>query len=34
MSFWDKARQKLYIIGGCRGPKDHINDIQIFDHNK
>eukprot|EP00347_Sterkiella_histriomuscorum_P001745 403370852 len=20
----------LYVIGGCRGPKDHLNDIQIY----
>jgi hypothetical protein len=27
MSFIDELRQKLYIIGGCRGYRDHIDDV-------
>lgn len=22
---------KLYLFGGCKGPKDHISDVQIYD---
>lgn len=22
---------KMLVIGGCRGPKDHIKDVQVYD---
>jgi N-acetylneuraminic acid mutarotase len=31
MSYFDHAKRHLYIFGGCRGPKDHIEDIQVYD---
>ena len=27
ISYFDHAKRQLYILGGCRGPKDHIEDI-------
>jgi hypothetical protein len=30
MCYFDQSKQEIYVFGGCRGPKDHIDDVQVY----
>lgn len=31
MAYMHHEQMKLYVFGGCKGYRDHISDIQVFD---